>query len=321
MTTEQNVPTPSGRRPLVLTVRPGVAPLLAERGLDCEILEWKRGEEPPADVQADICFGGNNADDGLAAWVRPGAWVHLTGTGIDNVPRRLFDGRLVTNSPGSNATEVAEFAFATMLSFAKQLDSVWSAPPDARWSDYRLDVLDGRTVGIVGFGHIGKALAARAGAFGMQVLVHTRTRYEGEAVEFVTKETLAERSDHVVLAATASPETRHYIDEAFLKRVRSGVHLVNISRGSLVDQDALRVALDSDRVARASLDVVEPEPLPADHWLRDHPRVRLSPHVAASSIRGADVAVDRFVANFHRYILGRPLENVVSSVSAAGPGA
>lgn len=138
----------------------------------------------------------------------------------------------------------------------------------------------------------------------MTVLVHTRTPRADDGVTFVSRDELAARAEHIVIAATATPATRHLVDHAFLSRTRTGVHLVNVARGSLVDQEALKVFLDSGHVVRATLDTVDPEPLPAGHWLHDHPRVLLSPHVAASSPLSLQEAVTRFADNYRRRRVG-----------------
>ena len=96
--------------------------------------------------------------------------------------------------------------------------------------------------------------------------------------------------------------------------MKPGVHLVNIARGALVDQDALRAALDDGRVAAASLDVCEPEPLPGGHWLYEHPKVRLSPHISWSSPALADRIVELLVDNVRRFVAGQPLEGIVDPV-------
>ena len=97
----------------------------------------------------------------------------------------------------------------------------------------------------------------------------------------------SEGPDHLVLAAPDTPETHHVIGPATISQLKRGVHLVNIARGGLIDQDALRAALDDGRVARATLDVCDPEPLPAGHWLYTHPKVRLTGHLSWSSPRGS----------------------------------
>jgi phosphoglycerate dehydrogenase-like enzyme len=115
----------------------------------------------------------------------------------------------------------------------------------------------------------------------------------------------------VVVAAPATPQTLHLLDADAFAAFKPGVHLVNIARGALVDQDALRSALDDGRVARASLDVVDPEPLPAGHWLYSHPKVRLSPHISWSSPGTIERTVELFADNLRRWREGRPLHGVV----------
>jgi phosphoglycerate dehydrogenase-like enzyme len=122
---------------------------------------------------------------------------------------------------------------------------------------------------------------------------------------------VAEQADHLVVAAPSTAATRHLIGDAVLRAVKPGVHLINIARGALVDQDALLAALDDGRVARATLDVVDPEPLPAGHPLYTHPRVFITPHVSWSSPRLWDRWTDNFVNNLRRYVAGQPLLDIV----------
>jgi phosphoglycerate dehydrogenase-like enzyme len=118
-------------------------------------------------------------------------------------------------------------------------------------------------------------------------------------------------ADHVVIGVPSTPETRNLVDADLLAGSRSGIHLVNVSRGSVVDQDALRSALDSGQVGLASLDVCDPEPLPEGHWLYTHPSVRLSPHISWCSPNSFDQMGANFAANLGRWLDGRPLEDVV----------
>jgi phosphoglycerate dehydrogenase-like enzyme len=118
-------------------------------------------------------------------------------------------------------------------------------------------------------------------------------------------------ADHVVVAASLTPATRHLIGRDALAAVKRGAHLVNIARGGLVDQDALREALDDGRIALASLDVCDPEPLPAGHWLYTHPKVRLTPHISWSMPGAIAGLVDTFVENLHRWLRSEPLVRIV----------
>ena len=172
----------------------------------------------------------------------------------------------------------------------------------------RLGSLHGRRLAILGFGSIGVAVAQRALPFGMEVRGLRRTDRPSEVAGVELVGSVAEAvdgADHVVVAAPLTPATRHLIDDRALAAMKPGVHLVNIARGGLVDQAALRVALDDGHVALASLDAVDPEPLPEGHWLFTHPRVRLSAH-DSWSWPGANAAMfERFAANL-RGLAGRP---------------
>jgi phosphoglycerate dehydrogenase-like enzyme len=162
-------------------------------------------------------------------------------------------------------------------------------------------------------GGIGTALASRALPFGMRIVACRRTSQASPApyVEILPLDEVLATADHLVLAAPATNASRRLIDERALGLVKQGVHLVNIARGSLIDQDALRRALDSGHVARASLDAVDPEPLPAGHWLFTHPRVRLSQHLSWSMPGAIDRLLDTFEENLKRYCAGSPLLGVV----------
>src|SRR4029453_9145310 len=163
-------------------------------------------------------------------------------------------------------------------------------------------------------GGIGVAIADRALPVGMRVQA-LRRRPESsplEGVEVVGSiDELLPEADHLVLAAPATARPRHLINAETLALVKPGVHLVNIARGALVDQDALRVALDDGRVAMATLDTVDPEPLPAGHWMYEHRKVRLSAHVSWGTTEHFTGAIAVLVENLHRHVEGRPLRDLV----------
>jgi phosphoglycerate dehydrogenase-like enzyme len=164
-------------------------------------------------------------------------------------------------------------------------------------------------------GGIGTAVAARALAFGMSVTAVRRSPGPSpiEVVELATREGVLRDADHLVLTAPATVDTRHLIGPNTIDQLKSGVHLVNIARGSLIDQDALRQALDSGRIARATLDVCEPEPLPEGHWLFSHPGVRLTGHLSWSSPVGLEPLIQAFLDNLNRFVQGQPLAGVVDA--------
>jgi phosphoglycerate dehydrogenase-like enzyme len=131
-------------------------------------------------------------------------------------------------------------------------------------------------------------------------------------VEVVTSlDALVDGADQIVLAAPATTRTRHLIDADAFASMKTGVHLVNIARGGLVDQDALRTALDDGTVAMATLDTVDPEPLPAGHWLYSHPKVRLTAHVSWYTPDLQQAAFEILLENIGRYLKQEPLLHVV----------
>jgi phosphoglycerate dehydrogenase-like enzyme len=209
---------------------------------------------------------------------------------------------------------ISEYVLAVMLAFVKGLPGFWIEEPPARWNFQRMDTLAGQTLGLVGLGGIGSAIARRALAFDMEVRALRRTDAPSPVagVEVVTSlDALVADAHHVVVAAPGTHRTHRLLDATAFDAMRDGVHVVNIARGTLIDQDALRAALDAGRVARASLDTVDPEPLPAGHWMYEHPRVFLTPHSSWASRALLEAPVDIFCTNLARFLAGDPLLHVV----------
>ena len=234
-------------------------------------------------------------------------WLHLRSAGIDEFPEWILEAPVLTVTRGAQAVAIAEFALTAMLAHEKRLPEVWIHEV-ARWRPTTLGTLEGRTLGLFGFGQIGQAVARRALAFEMRVLAH----YQGEppagldSVQRVPLERLLAESQHLVIAAPLTPATRGLFDGAAFARLRRGVHIVNIARGAIIDHDALRVALDAGTVGAASLDVTDPEPPPAGHWLYSHARVHLSPHVSFSAPTTSPRAAAIFLDNLRCYLAGQP---------------
>jgi len=245
-------------------------------------------------------------------------WVHSLSTGVDTFPMEsLPDDVVLTCSRGASSVPIAEFVLMAMLAFCKGAPDVWVHEPPAQWAMADLGELEGRTLGLVGAGGIATEVARRALAFGMRVRFVRRTDAPPPLPGMqrcATLDDLLGAADHLVLAVPATPATRHIVDATALAKVKPGVHLVNVSRGSLVDQSALLAALDAGRVAAATLDVADPEPLPAGHPFYRHPRVRLSPHVSWAAPGALDRLVATFIDNLRRYQAGAPLAGVVDRV-------
>jgi phosphoglycerate dehydrogenase-like enzyme len=268
-------------------------------------------------MAGQVLVASHRADNLVELCGRGVEWVHFFGTGVDGMPAEVLEGRIVTCSRGAGSVPISEWVLAVMLAFEKHLPDTFVREPPQRWSWAELGGLSGRTLGLVGLGGIGSAIAARALAFGMDVRALRRTEAASPVAGVQVVSSLTEllpASDHLVLAAPATQRTRHLLDDAAFGLVQPGVHLVNIARGALLDQDALRRSLDDGRVARASLDVCEPEPLPEGHWLYSHPRVRLSPHISWSSPELGGRIVELLIDNVRRFVAGQPLEGIVDPV-------
>jgi len=257
------------------------------------------------DVLLTQAWGSPNVADAIAGGVR---WVHAYGTGVNAFPFDALAGVPLTCSRGGSGIPIAEWVLAAMLAFEKRFPASLVHEP-AQWKYLELGGLYGRTLALVGFGGIGREVAQRALPFGMRVRALRRSQGGASAGVEVVRELneLLRDADHVVIAAPATAETRHLIGREALAHVKRGAHLVNVSRGGLIDQEALREALDDGRVACASLDVAEPEPPPEGHWLYRHPRVRLSPHIAWNMPGALDLLLEPFLENFARWRAGKPL--------------
>ncbi|NQZ96625.1 MAG: hypothetical protein HRU01_08955 [Myxococcales bacterium] len=296
-------------------VTPALLARVAREFPDVELVEVPQKGELPDELRGEVLltqpWGTPNLEQIMARGVR---WVHTFGTGVNGFPFELLGDAVLTCARGASAIPISEWVLATMLAFEKQLPQRWLEAPPERWNMAELGGLHGKTLGLIGLGGIGEAVARLALAFDMRVRAFRRTGRPGTSpeVEIVkTLDDLLASADHLVVAASATPATRHLLGADAFARVRPGVHLVNIARGALVDQEALRRALDDGRVALASLDCVEPEPLPDGHWLYSHPQVRLSPHISWAMPDALAWLANTFVDNLVRYRAGETLEGVV----------
>jgi glyoxylate reductase len=216
----------------------------------------------------------------------------------------------VGNTPDVLTDATADLAFALLLALARRIVPGAAMVRNGEWrtwepaGDLGAD-LAGATLGIVGHGRIGQAVARRAEGFGMEI-VHS-SRSSG-----IPLDELLERSDFVSLHTPLMPETRHLIGADALARMKSTALLVNTSRGGVVDQDALRTALHEGAIAGAALDVTEPEPLPADHPLLDAPNLLVVPHVGSATVRTRAKMAEMAVENLLAALDGRPMPHQVA---------
>ncbi|EIZ78158.1 putative dehydrogenase [Novosphingobium sp. Rr 2-17] len=243
-------------------------------------------------------------------------WVYCGSAGVDFYPEWLLDAPLVTCGRGVASEEIADYVIAAIYAQAKGLEA---ATIHARedWGPRPLGQVWGTTIGVVGLGAIGSAVARRGVALGANVIAVRRSGLPAglAGVELVgSTAELAARANHIVLALPATAETRHLVDAEFLSRVRPDAHLINVARGSVVDQEALLHALDEDRLAFATLDVTEPEPLPEGHRLYTHPKVRLTPHISSNYQRVRHRLLAKVQDDISRYLRGEQPSDVVDRI-------
>jgi D-3-phosphoglycerate dehydrogenase / 2-oxoglutarate reductase len=209
--------------------------------------------------------------------------IARTGVGVDLVDLEAASARGITVvvTPGSGTRAVAEGVLALALHLVKRLGPLTDLVRNGGWAERgRIQVgdLDGATIGVVGYGRIGRRVGELAGAFGMRVLAHDPFSPPPPEVDCPDLGTLAAASDVLTLHAPLTDQTRHLVDQAFLAGARPGAVLVNCGRGGLLDLDAVLAALQTGRLAGVGLDVFDPEP-PPHHPLFDHPDVVLTPHL------------------------------------------
>jgi phosphoglycerate dehydrogenase-like enzyme len=254
-------------------------------------------------------------------------WLALPSAGADRVIRDGLvrpDGPIVTTSSGIHAVPIGEFAISLMLMWTRRWPEMVMLQRVGAWPDRAgREALEGRelsgaTLGVIGLGAIGRHIARLGRAFGMRIMATRRSatleQRDPNADTLVPPDRLGDllaTSDYVVVSVPATAETHHIIGEEELRQMRPNAFLINISRGSTVDEAALIAALSDGTIAGAGLDVFETEPLPADSPLWRMPNVIISPHVAGDTDQYSRRFTDLFLDNLARFRAGEPLRNVV----------
>ena len=250
-----------------------------------------------------------------AGWPGRLQWVFSASAGIDFYPEWLLDAPLVSCGRGTASQEIADYVIAAIYRQAKDLDAarvtgVWE------WRQVPLGQVAGSTVGLVGLGAIGQAVARRAVALGARV-VAARRGSGGEAVPGVevldSVSAVVENADHIVIAVPATAQTRHLFNAELLAKARPGAHLINVARGAVVDQQALLAALETGPLGFATLDVTDPEPLPEGHPLYTHPKVRITPHISSNYATARHRLLDKLADNIARFASGQAPHDLVDA--------
>ncbi|GAA4431867.1 D-2-hydroxyacid dehydrogenase [Georgenia halophila] len=249
-------------------------------------------------------------------------WVHSWAAGADGLlfPEMLDSPVALTSATGNGAVPLAEHAMLLMLMLSRDAPRWQRAQHEARWDRFPHGELAGATVGIVGLGHSGADLAAKARAFHMRVLGLRRAAREpvpGVDREYTPAElhTFLAAADFVVVTAPLTAQTRGMFDAAAFAAMKATAHFICISRGQIADDDALLAALQDGRIAGAGLDAHGVEPLPADSPFWSLPNVIVTPHNGATTPQTKARGVDIYLDNVRRFLTGEPLRNVVDKAA------
>ncbi|MCL4369905.1 MAG: D-2-hydroxyacid dehydrogenase [Chloroflexi bacterium] len=295
---------------------------LQEISPDLEIVverDPEKAREPLKDAEILCCF----ELPGPLAQAPKLKWIQLVSAGAEH----LFDAGIektdimVTTVSGIHAHAMAEYSVGVMVMMARRLPAVLEETRQRKWRPQRIrayygEELHGKTVGVLGLGGVGRAVAEACHCLGMRVVALRRS---GTATGGVADRVylppdllvmLAE-CDYVVVALPVTPETRALIGEKELRAMKPTARLVNVGRGELIDEAAMARALREGWIAGAALDVFVQEPLPADSELWDAPNLIVTPHLAGGTLPYMDRAVEVFRQNLYRYLAGEPMLNVL----------
>ena len=271
-----------------------------------------------AAADAEVAFGSVSAE--LLAAAPRLKWVQAGSAGVEWMPPELAASDIVvTNTRGAHAATIAEHGFGMLVYLARrfedlrraQRDKVWLRPPPQPTVG-----LSGMTIGVIGLGNIGRAIAVRAHAFEMRVIAvdaHAvaQPEYVAELRLLDGLDDLLRRADVVAVAVPITEATRGMLSPERLALLKPGAYLLVLSRGGIVDEPALARMLREGALAGAGLDVTAVEPLPAGSELWDTPNVLISPHSSPASARTHELVTTIMRRNLAHYLAGEPLENVV----------
>jgi len=298
---------------------------LESLGPDVRLKTGKTAESlQPELAEANVLFNWQSGKDEIRK-VMEGAphlqWIHARFAGLDHIlfPELIESPIPLTNGSGVFSQSLGEFAILGALYFAKYVPRLNKSKSARAWEVFTVEYAARQTIGIVGHGDIGRAVAWRAKALGMRVLAlrrDTSRRAGDEHVERVypTAElhAMLAECDYVVVTAPLTPETRHMMGKKEFEAMKPTAIIMNIGRGPVIDESAMIAALQTGRIQGAALDVFEVEPLPQDSPLWSMDNVLISPHSADHTTTWLEDSMDFFLDQFARFRSGGPLLNVVN---------
>ena len=267
---------------------------------EVQLLGWQQGGRMPKEqfdawlAQADALFSTGNIriDEKLLAKAPKLKVIAQASVGYDNIDIAACAAREIPvgNTPGVLVDAVADLAYGLIIDSARRLVRAHAHVQSGAWGERKpfglTTDLAGKVLGIIGMGDIGSAIAKRAQASSMQVIYHNRHQRSDDEklnVKYVSQEELFATADFIVLAVTLNPSTKHLINAETIAKMKQGVRLINISRGGVVDTEALYDALVSGQIGYAAMDVTDPEPLPGEHKLLSLENVTVTPHMASAT--------------------------------------
>lgn len=236
--------------------------------------------------------------------------IGRAGVGVDNVDLEAATaaGVLVMNTPGGNAVSVAEHTLALMLSMARAIPEASASTKSGKWEKKKFlgSELRGKTLGIVGLGSVGREVVTRARAFGMTVVAYdpfvTSIIAADLNVGLLSLDELYAQSDYITLHVSLTADTENLLNESAFSKMKQGVRIVNCARGELIDDAALRTAIESGKVAGASLDVFRVEPTTAEYPLFSVPQITATPHIGGSTEEAQEIVGVRIAEQMVEYL-------------------
>lgn len=247
-------------------------------------------------------------------------WIHSRAAGLEQTlfPELIHSEVIVTNGRGVFSASLGEFVVGAILYFAKDFRRMIRNQTAHVWEQFDVTMVSGQTLGIIGYGSIGRAVAARARALDMHILglrrVSEQSKKDPLIDQFYPPEALLEmlaRCDYVVVTLPLTDQTRGFIGEAAFAVMKKNTVLINVGRGPTIDERAMIKVLSEHRIRGAALDVFDQEPLPQDHPFYALENVLLSPHCADHTVDWVRDAMQLFVAQLERYRHQQPLLNIV----------
>ncbi|WP_075618851.1 2-hydroxyacid dehydrogenase [Paenisporosarcina indica] len=307
--------------------------IIAQLSEVCEVSMWENEEEPvPREVLEKemqqvnglFCLLTDNIDKSLISQSSQLKIISNMAVGYNNIDIEAATekGIMVTNTPGVLTETTADLTFALLMATARRLIEASDYLHEGKWETWSPMQLTGQdiygaTLGIIGLGRIGEALAKRAKGFDMNVLYYNRSRKfvaeEQLGIHYVDKETLLKESDFVCVLVPFTPETKNTIDQNELALMKPSSVLINTARGGVVNEDALYKALINNEIWAAGLDVFEVEPVPSDHPLLKLPNVVALPHIGSAGINTRIKMASLAASNLIEGILGRIPKHLVNS--------